>query len=59
MQNPIEKQNLFVTPESPDDLAEMLDNLPLTRAGIVQAACLAINLCHELVEQENLGVQNG
>jgi hypothetical protein len=57
MNNPIEKQNLFVTPESPDDLAEMLDNLPLTRAGIVQAACLAINLCHELVEQENAPIQ--
>jgi hypothetical protein len=53
MQNPIEKQNLFVTPESPDALMEILEDLPLTRAGIVMAACMAINMCHELVEQEN------
>jgi hypothetical protein len=52
MQNPIQKQNLFFTPESPDHLMEMLDNLPLTRAGIVQAACMAVNLCHEMVNNE-------
>ena len=53
MTNPIEKQNLFVTPESPDALMEILEDLPLTRAGIVMAACMAINMCHELVEREN------
>ena len=51
MENPIQKQDMFITPESPEHLMELLDNLPLTRAGIVQAACMAINLCHDMFEE--------
>jgi len=52
MENPIQKMPMFITPESPDHLMELLENLSLTRAGIVQAACMAINLCHAMVEDE-------
>lgn len=51
MENPIQKQDLFITPDSPDDLMLLLDELSTSRAGVVQAACMAINLCHKMVEE--------
>ena len=57
MENPIQKQNMFITPESPDELMEYLETLSLTRAGIVQAACMAINMCHKMVEEQNAPIQ--
>jgi hypothetical protein len=60
MQNPIDFLPMFQTPANPDDLMDILESVSLTRAGIVQAACMAINLCHELVENEiNLGKSLG
>jgi hypothetical protein len=52
MENPIQPQPLFITPDSPDDLMVLLEELQHSQAGIVQAACMAINLCHKMVQDE-------
>jgi hypothetical protein len=52
MENPIQQQPLFITPDSPDDLMVLLEELQHSQAGIVQAACMAINLCHKMVQDE-------
>jgi len=52
MENPIQPQSLFITPDSPDDLMVLLEELQHSQAGIVQAACMAINLCHKMVQDE-------
>jgi hypothetical protein len=50
MENPIDHLAMFHTPVDPDDLMEILESVSLTRAGIVQAACMAINMCHQMVQ---------
>lgn len=52
MQNPITHLEWFFTPETPDDLADMLNSIgsPDEIRIAWQAACMATNLAHRMVQ---------
>jgi len=53
--NPILKSSLFPTPANYDELAKIIDNLPLEeRALAYKITMLTNNLCNKLVEDEIL-----
>jgi hypothetical protein len=54
MINPIPKSGLWNTPESLEQLDEMIAQLPtLQRALVYNHVMLTLNLCHKLVEDKN------
>ena len=53
--NPILKSSLFPTPANYDELAKIIDNLPLEeRALAYKITMMTNNLCNKLVEDEIL-----
>ena len=54
MINPIPKCELWNTPETLDQLDQMIQNLPtLQRALVYNHVMMTLNLCHKLVEDKN------
>ena len=57
MDNPIPRSSLFVTPDSLNDLDQMIRLLPTTeRATVYQYVMFAFNLAHKLVEESKENV---
>ena len=57
MNNPIPRSSLFVTPESLNDLDQMIRLLPTKERGTVyQYVMFAFNLAHKLVEESKENV---
>ena len=57
MDNPIPRSSLFVTPDSLNDLDQMIGQLPATeRATVYQYVMFAFNLAHKLVEESKENV---
>jgi len=55
VQNPIPRNGLFATPESPEAFAEYLQSFgPKERATAFLVAQMAFNLAHQLVEDNIL-----
>lgn len=54
MINPIPKCELWNTPDSMDQLDEMIQQLPtLQRALVYNHVMMTLNLCHKLVKDKN------
>ena len=52
MQNPIPKNNLFVTPRSLDDVLAVINRMPKSgRAEAMLAVQMALNWAHEEVQE--------
>ena len=57
MDNPIPRSSLFVTPDSLNDLDQMIGQLPATERGTVYTYVMfAFNLAHKLVEESKENV---
>lgn len=54
MKNPLFKSSLFATPESFEELQEMIENYSNSseKSLAYQVAMFTMNLCHSLVEKE-------
>jgi hypothetical protein len=52
--NPLFNSSLFITPESFDELQDMIDGYidPSEKSLAYQVAMFTMNLCHRLVEKE-------
>jgi hypothetical protein len=53
MKNPLFQSNMFVTPDSIEELYDMIDRYSGNEKSIAYMVCMfTMNLCHNLVEKE-------